>query len=101
MFEFEIVQVSLSATIHLKGSLSLKDTSQLKAEIKNLLGTETTEIIFDFKHLSYLDSSGMSILLHTYTWGKEKGKTVRIINVSNEVKTIFAVANLLQTFSIS
>ncbi|TGK87054.1 anti-sigma factor antagonist [Leptospira noumeaensis] len=101
MFQYEIKRENEKALVLLEGSLSLRDTPKLKADIKTLIDNpEIQELVFDFKNLSYLDSSGIGILLHSYSWTKEKNKLVRIIHLSDEVRTIFTVANLLDIFQL-
>lgn len=99
MFQYEIKRENEKAIIHLNGSMSLRDTPKLKTEIKELIDSDSVkELVLDFKHLSYLDSSGIGILLHTYSWTKEKQKKVKMVHLSNEIRTIFGVANLLEIF---
>ncbi len=101
MFQYEIKRENEKALVLLKGSLSLRDTPKLKADIKILIDNpEILELVFDFKNLTYLDSSGIGILLHSYSRPKEKNKLVRIIHLSDEVRTIFTVANLLDIFQL-
>lgn len=101
MFQYEIKRENDKAIILLNGSLSLKDTPKFRADLKEQIDTEAIkELVLDFKNLSYLDSSGIGILLHAYSWTKEKKKQVRIIHLSPEVRTIFAVANLLDIFQL-
>ncbi|XDD47712.1 STAS domain-containing protein [Leptospira sp. WS39.C2] len=101
MFQYEIKRENEKAIILLNGSMSLRDTPKLKTEIKDLLDSESMqELVLDFKHLTYLDSSGIGILLHTYSWTKEKNKKVKMVHLSNEIRTIFSVANLLEIFEV-
>ncbi|ABZ93789.1 anti-sigma factor antagonist [Leptospira biflexa] len=101
MFQYEVKRENEKVIIILNGSLSLRDTPKLKTEIKELIDSDSIkELVLDFKYLSYLDSSGIGILLHTYSWTKEKNKKVKMVHVSNEIKTIFSVANLLEMFEI-
>ncbi|MCG6152220.1 STAS domain-containing protein [Leptospira bandrabouensis] len=101
MFQYEIKRENDKAIVLLNGSLSLKDTPKFRADLKEQIDTEAIkELVLDFKNLSYLDSSGIGILLHAYSWTKEKKKQVRIIHLSPEVRTIFAVANLLDIFQL-
>ncbi|TGK91330.1 anti-sigma factor antagonist [Leptospira brenneri] len=101
MFQYEIKQDGEKAFILFEGSLSLKDSPKLSTDIKSLIESEKIrELVLDFKNLSYLDSSGVGILLRTYSWTKEKDKQVRIINLSDEVRTIFTIANLLDIFQL-
>ncbi|GBF40970.1 anti-sigma factor antagonist [Leptospira ellinghausenii] len=101
MFQYEIKRENSKAIIDLNGSLSLRDTPKLKLEIKELIDSDSvTELVFDFQHLTYLDSSGIGILLHTYSWTKEKNKKVKMVHLSSEIRTIFSVANLLEIFQV-
>lgn len=101
MFQYEVKRENEKAIIYLNGSMSLRDTPKLKNEIKELIDSESVmELVLDLKHLSYLDSSGIGILLHTYSWTKEKNKKVKMVHLSNEIKTIFSVANILEIFEI-
>ncbi|WP_244932650.1 STAS domain-containing protein [Leptospira yanagawae] len=99
MFQYEIKREKEKAFIYLNGSMSLRDTPKLKTEIKELIDSDSVkELVLDFKDLTYLDSSGIGILLHTYSWTKENGKKVKMAHLSNEIRTIFSVANLLEIF---
>ncbi|MCT8332925.1 STAS domain-containing protein [Leptospira sp. 85282-16] len=101
MFQYEIKRENDKAIVLLNGSLSVKDTPKFRADLKEQIEmAEIKELVLDFKNLSYLDSSGIGILLHAYSWTKEKKKQVRIIHLSPEVRTIFAVANLLDIFQL-
>ncbi|MBM9546765.1 STAS domain-containing protein [Leptospira sp. 201903074] len=101
MFQYEIKRENEKAIVLLNGSLSLRDSPQFRTDLKALIETpEIQELVLDFKNLSYLDSSGIGILLHSYSWTKEKKKEVRIIHLSAEVRTIFTVANLLDIFQL-
>jgi len=101
MFEFKINREGESATLHFIGNLSVKDTSNLKKELIALRDSGVKSLTLDFAKLNFLDSSGIGILLHTYSWTKEKQGSIRIINMSNEVKTIFTISNLMDIFNIS
>lgn len=101
MFDFKVYSNESRAHIALIGSLSVREAKNLKDEIKKLLDSEITDLVFDFKELTYLDSSGIGILLHAHNWTRGTKKTITIQNVSPEVRTIFAVANLIKTFHIT
>ncbi len=100
MFEYQVKEDGQIARIYVKGNLSIKDTKELKSTIKDLIEKDKREIIFDFQELAYIDSSGIGLLLYTYNATKASNQTVKIENLSPEVRTIFAVANLFQAFHI-
>lgn len=100
MFEFHIVRDNQSATVHFVGNLSVKDTAKVKSELIQLRDSGINVLTFDFAELSYLDSSGIGILLHAYTWTKEKQGSIRIINMSKEIRPIFQISNLIDVFNV-
>ncbi|GBF49596.1 anti-sigma factor antagonist [Leptospira ryugenii] len=100
MFELKVKASADSATIHFIGSLSIRDTPTLRSELSRLKDNGIKYIVFDFKELNFLDSSGIGVLLHTYNWAKEREGSVKIIHMSKEVKSIFTISNLLDLFSV-
>ncbi|MCZ8158038.1 MAG: STAS domain-containing protein [Leptospira sp.] len=100
MFEFHITKNGEEATIEFIGNLSVKDSSKIKSELIQLKEAGIKRLTFDFGKLAYLDSSGIGVLLHAYNWTKEKQGTIRIINMSPEVKTIFMISNLIDAFNV-
>jgi anti-anti-sigma factor len=100
MFEFKIDREGDSATLHFVGNLSVKDTAKVKSELILLRDSGIKKLVFDFAKLEYLDSSGIGVLLHAYTWTKEKQGTIRIINMSKEVRPIFMISNLIDIFNV-
>jgi anti-anti-sigma factor len=100
MFEFHINRDGQEATLHFVGDLSVRDTAKVKSELIQLRESGISRLIFDFAKLSYLDSSGIGVLLHAYTWTKEKQGTIRIINMSKEVRPIFQISNLIDVFNV-
>ena len=100
MFEFRIDRNGEEAMVHFIGNLSVKDTLKVKSELIQLKETGIKKLVFDFAKLSYLDSSGIGILLHSYSWTKEKQGSIRIINMPNEIRTIFQISNLIDVFNV-
>lgn len=100
MFEFNIDRDGDLATLHFVGNLSVKDTAKVKSELILLRDSGIKKLVFDFAKLEYLDSSGIGVLLHAYTWTKEKQGTIRIINMSKEVRPIFMISNLIDIFNV-
>jgi len=100
MFEFKIDRNGEEATVHFIGNLSVRDTAKVKSELIQLHDAGIKKLIFDFANLTYLDSSGIGILLHSYAWTKEKQGSIRIIHMSKELRPIFQISNLIDVFNV-
>ncbi|TGN20139.1 STAS domain-containing protein [Leptospira idonii] len=99
MFEYRIDRNGEEAVVLFSGSFSVRDSAKVKSELQSLTSSGVKKLIFDFSKLTYLDSSGIGVMLHAYTWIKEKKGFIQIQNMSNEVKTIFTISNLLDIFN--
>ncbi len=100
MFNFKVSKQDTTATVYFEGILSVKDTAKVKAELIGLRDSGITHLIFNFSKLTYLDSSGIGLLLHAYNWTKEKLGSIRIQHMSNEIRTIFQISNLTDVFIV-
>jgi len=72
-------------------------------------GTEAAEQIFnsvstdctvDFTGLEYISSSGIGILLKTFTRLKDSGFTIRLLNLNEHVSEVIKFSGLDKVFTI-
>ena len=52
------------------------------------------EVILDFSGVTFMDSSGIAIALHTLQQVKQLGGKMRIVNPSAQVKKVFFAAGI-------
>jgi stage II sporulation protein AA (anti-sigma F factor antagonist) len=55
-----------------------------------------TNIIFDFKNLAFMDSSGIGVIIGRYKKVKNNGGKVAIANVNQHLKKLIEVSGLLR-----
>jgi len=67
------------AKLVLEGALDISTVQIFKDEVKNI--HKVTELIIDFNELSFIDSTGI-------------GSLNQVLNMLNEVKTIFTIKNI-------
>ena len=65
-------------------------------EIKG--STESPNFVFDFSSVSRIDSVGIGTLAGLYVSIAQRGGQVGIINVSNNIRNVFAMARLTTMF---
>jgi anti-sigma B factor antagonist len=54
----------------------------------------------DFKHLDYISSAGLGILMATQKRLSEKGQKLKLINVSGHIRDVFRIARFDLIFEI-
>ena len=80
--------------LSLSGRLDTASTPQLERKIKQW-GTDITELILDFKELSYISSMGLRVLLQAKKAFKEDGRKLTIRNMSDAVREVFEMTGFL------
>ena len=82
----------------LEGRLDTITAPQLEEEVRSSIDG-ITELIFDFKDLSYVSSAGLRVLLSAQKTMNEKGSMV-VKNVSDEIQEIFDVTGFSDILTI-
>ena len=84
--------------IILEGRLDTTTSPLLEAELKHSIN-DVQELIFDFKKLEYLSSSGLRILLSAQKVMNKQGSMV-IKNVNDIIMDIFEVTGFIDILTI-
>jgi anti-sigma B factor antagonist len=61
-----------------------------------LLDHQDTDVIVDLARVGFLDSSGISVLIHAYKSLQEKGHTLRTAGEQDHVLTVIKVCGLTE-----
>ncbi len=70
-------------------------TKTLRVEIdEQILKTTPEKIIFDFSRTSFMDSSGLGLVLGRYRKAKEAGVEVEIVNPGEKIYRILKMAGI-------
>ena len=75
-------------TLIVEGKLDTATSPELEAVLKNEL-KKFSNLVFDFKNLDYISSSGLRILLGAQKFMGEQG--MKVINVNDTVYEIFEI----------
>jgi anti-sigma B factor antagonist len=85
-----------SATIRIAGEVDLACAHQLRAALRSLNG----DAVLDCSELSFIDSTGMSVLLGAHRRFEAEGHRLRLVGVSQAVHRTLRVAGLDRVFII-
>ena len=71
-------------------------TNEVRDGIDNILNTRPIKnIIFDFKNIRFMDSSGIGVIIGRYKKISNDGGKVSVINVNARVKKIFDLSGMI------
>jgi anti-anti-sigma factor len=85
--------------LDLTGKITIGDGSnQLRDEVNRLLEAGDKEIILNFEHTTYLDSSGIGELISRHTTTKNQGGHLKLLKLPKKIRDLLTVTKLLGVF---
>lgn len=86
--------------IELIGDVDIQSSSSLKEEINLMLNEVETDLIIDCTDLSYIDSTGLGVLIGVLKRVKNVQKEITIINAQSNIKKLLNITGLDKIFRI-
>ncbi|MDB5053307.1 MAG: anti-sigma-factor antagonist [Bacilli bacterium] len=93
MFNYKVLHTDSKASVLLDGDVDIDVTEIMEDEITPELQNSTV-IEIDFEKVSFVDSSGIGLLITLITNLQKQGKNVVIKNLSADVKQVFSLLQL-------
>lgn len=81
--------------IELEGELDLYNSGELKTAVRDTFEQAPRGLILDFEKLSYIDSSGIGVLLYTFTQAKKESLSIWFVSVHGPVRKVIELTSLL------
>lgn len=76
-------------------------TNEVRDEIDDILMSKSVKnIIFDFKNIKFMDSSGIGVIIGRYKKVSNEGGKVLVVNVNARVKKIFNLSGMNKIIGI-
>ncbi|MCF6096710.1 anti-sigma F factor antagonist [Thermovorax subterraneus] len=86
--------------VNLKGELDHHMVRMVNEKIEEyLMRHALKKILFNFKHVNFMDSSGVGMLIGKYKSLQKIGGKVGAVNLSKQVKRIFEISGLFNIIS--
>ena len=84
-----------SLVIVIDGEIDHHATKTLRVEIdEEIMKTAPEKIIFDFSRTTFMDSSGLGLILGRYRKAQEAGVKVEVVNPGVKIMKILKMASL-------
>ncbi|MCI0471000.1 MAG: STAS domain-containing protein [Candidatus Aminicenantes bacterium] len=84
----------------LSGSIDIPGAETLKKSLTQILESDSKEVIFDFKEVNFIGSSGIGKLLIFYKNFTSRGGKIFIEHLNKEIKALFKAIKLDKLFNI-
>jgi anti-anti-sigma factor len=95
------VQVTDERTlIALSGELDASTSSYLYAKLADVEVTNARHVVLDMAKLSFMDSSGLGVIITEHTRLKRSGGTLTIYSPSSSVRRLFEITGLTEELDI-
>ena len=88
-----------SIIIEVSGDVDLDKTDEFRNQVFNAFDKEH-KVILDMSQVSYIDSSGISVLIESHQKAQELGKDLVILKPSESVTSVIEMAKLDTFFVI-
>jgi anti-sigma B factor antagonist len=96
-----VTTVGDTVTVSIAGEVDLLRAPTLATVLRDLLRTPGyLRIAVDLRGVSFMDSTGIQILVAAYTDAAAAGRTLRVIGVSPPVRRILRLTGVLTTLGV-
>lgn len=87
-------------TIYIDGELDIFNAQDVRVRVLDEYEKSKSDIVLDFSHVSFMDSTGLGILISIQKVLNDDGYKLRIVNVDPKIKKIFIITELEEVFDI-
>lgn len=89
-----IVGMEQATTVRIKGEVDIYSIEKFRESIEEKIKTQAPEIILDCSELSYMDSTGMGVLIELRNKTKEMGQKIIMMNPRPNIKKLLALTGV-------
>ena len=94
-------QVATVTIVDIGGRIVLgKESAALRKLVFELLSEGHKRILFDLGGVSDIDSSGLGLLVSTYTSVRSQGGELKLLNLTKSVRDLMQITRLYTVFDI-
>lgn len=89
-----------TAVVELHGDIDIYSAQKAKAVLGELLDEGCNRLVINLRHASYLDSSGLGMLVGTLRRVREQEGKMRLAALPSRVRRLFEITRLTYAFPI-
>lgn len=89
-----IIEVSKTNMVSIRGEIDIYSIEKFRDSIEEKIKTQASEIILDCSELSYMDSTGMGVLIELRNKTKELGQKIIMMNPRPNIRKLLALTGV-------
>lgn len=94
--EHEVDNVTI---LNLRGRITIGEGSvTLRDQVRREIEQGKTNIVLDLGGVTYIDSSGLGELVSAFTTAKNRGATLKLLNLTKRVNDLMGITKLATVF---
>ena len=94
-------QVQDVTIVDLGGRITLGEASvAVRDLINNLISKGNKKILFNLAEVNYIDSSGIGVLVSSFTSVRSQGGELKLVNMSKRIRDLLQITKLYSLFDI-
>jgi len=78
-----------------RGAIDSANAAHLQVDLDEEIGTSDDDLVIDCRELSFIDSSGLGLLLNTQQTLRELGRRLRIVNADHATQRVLQLMGLV------
>lgn len=98
--EIAVNRVGAVAILECTGTLDADTVARFKKVVYGLYDEGVVQFVIDGKALAFVDSMGLGAMISLLRQVKEKKGDVKIVNLTDDVRSVFEVTRLHRVFDI-
>jgi anti-sigma B factor antagonist len=95
-FRVEVRRDASAAVIAVSGELDLASGPELEAELDQISGPDTQMLVIDLRHLDFMDSTGLSILVRAHQRLAGQGCEMGLVKGSQQVQRLLDLTGVAE-----
>jgi anti-sigma B factor antagonist len=94
-------QVSGVTILDLSGRITLGEASVVVRDvINNLMSKGNKKILLNLAEVNYIDSSGIGVLVSSFTSVRNQGGELKLLNMSKRIRDLLQITKLYSLFDV-
>jgi anti-sigma B factor antagonist len=93
-FKVEVSGQTAAPNVVVQGEIDVATSPTLRDDLSALIARGARHITLDFADVSFVDSSGLGVLVGAYKRLREDGGSIRIVSAQPSVRKVFEITGL-------
>ena len=100
-FRVEVRHADATAVITVSGELDLASSPALEEELERVAQSDAQLVVVDLRHLEFMDSTGLSVLVRAHQRAEENGRRLGLVNGSQQVQRLLTLTGVADRLTLT